>query len=129
MSDEPQRYEDPNLRHLLARAVVVEQRIRRAVEARQLTDPHPDDAFRGLYLTEETITRLLDEGRTFPVPDGAEASVPTSTLAPTGEPPSRLTSLARSSVCRPSMWRSCSSRSYRIWTTASRRSTATSTTM
>ncbi|MFE4828574.1 AAA family ATPase [Streptomyces sp. NPDC056672] len=113
MSDEPQRYEDPNLRHLLARAVVVEQRIRRAVEARQLTDPHPDDAFRGLYLTEETITRLLDEGRTFPVPDGAEASVPTSTLAPTpaptatatatttptptptGEPPSRLTSLAR----------------------------------
>ncbi|MYZ38929.1 MULTISPECIES: ATP-binding protein [unclassified Streptomyces] len=96
MTDEPQRHDglqqhkDPNLRHLLARAVVVEQRIRRAVEARQLTDPHPDDAFRGLYLTEETITRLLDEGRTFPVPEQGEASV----LTAPDEPPSRLTSLA-----------------------------------
>ncbi|MFE1957079.1 ATP-binding protein [Streptomyces sp. NPDC059479] len=97
MADEPQRHDelqqpkDPNLRHLLARAVVVEQRVRRAVEARQLTDPHPDDAFRGLYLTEETITRLLDEGRTFPVPDQGEAS---AVLTPADESPSRLTSLA-----------------------------------
>ncbi|MFG2625320.1 ATP-binding protein [Streptomyces sp. NPDC048473] len=61
---------DPNLRHLLARTVAVEQRIRRAVEARQLTDPDPDDAFRGLYLTDENIARLLDaeEARAFPSP-------------------------------------------------------------
>ncbi|WP_406014007.1 ATP-binding protein [Streptomyces sp. NBC_00984] len=61
---------DSNLRHLLARAVAVEQRIRRAVEARQLTDPDPDDAFRGLYLTDENIARLLDEdeARAFPLP-------------------------------------------------------------
>ncbi|WP_405686051.1 ATP-binding protein [Streptomyces sp. NBC_00057] len=61
---------DPNLSHLLARAVAVEQRIRRAVEARQRTDPDPDDAFRGLYLTDENIARLLDENeaRAFPYP-------------------------------------------------------------
>ncbi|MFF8917178.1 ATP-binding protein [Streptomyces sp. NPDC015032] len=80
--------DDPNLRHLLARAVAVEQRIRRAVEARQLTDPDPDDAFRGLYLTDENIARLLDENeaRAFPYP------VPGSSEAPTER--SRLTSLA-----------------------------------
>lgn len=50
-----------SLRHLLARAVAVEQRVRRAVEARQRVDPDPDDAFRGLYLTEENVARLLDE--------------------------------------------------------------------
>ncbi|MFE4331854.1 ATP-binding protein [Streptomyces sp. NPDC056831] len=79
---------DPNLRHLLARAVAVEQRIRRAVETRQLTDPDPDDAFRGLYLTDENIARLLDadEARAFPssIPDRVE----------TPAEPSRLTSLA-----------------------------------
>ncbi|MGW0960124.1 ATP-binding protein [Streptomyces gelaticus] len=79
---------DPNLRHLLARAVAVEQRIRRAVEARQLTDPDPDDAFRGLYLTDENIARLLDETEArafpYPVPDPGEAPAERS----------RLTSLA-----------------------------------
>ncbi|MFJ1620696.1 MULTISPECIES: ATP-binding protein [unclassified Streptomyces] len=95
---------DPNLRHLLARAVAVEQRIRRAVEARQLTDPDPDDAFRGLYLTDENIARLLDESqaRAFPhpVPPSAPApgEAPDSWEAPdSGEAPAegpRLTSLA-----------------------------------
>ncbi|MFB8439972.1 ATP-binding protein [Streptomyces niveus] len=57
-----------SLRYLLARAVTVEQRVRRAVEARRATDPDPDDAFRGLYLTEENVARLLDEegSRSFP---------------------------------------------------------------
>ncbi|TFI25896.1 ATP-binding protein [Streptomyces sp. 4R-3d] len=57
-----------SLRYLLARAVTVEQRVRRAVEARRVIDPDPDDAFRGLYLTEENIARLLDEegSRSFP---------------------------------------------------------------
>ncbi|MFF8432621.1 AAA family ATPase [Streptomyces bacillaris] len=59
---------DPNLRHLLARAAAVEQRIRHAVELRRSTDPDPDDDFRGLYLTDESITRLLEEegARVFP---------------------------------------------------------------
>ncbi|KIF77606.1 ATPase, partial [Streptomyces sp. 150FB] len=66
---------DPGLRHLLDRAVRVERRVRRAVEARRLTDPHPDDAFKGLYLTEETITQLLDVGRVFPAPDDNDPPV------------------------------------------------------
>lgn len=66
--------DDLNLRHLLARATAVEQRVRRAVEARQRTDPDPEDAFRGLYLTDENIARLLDEegARGFPSPVGEE---------------------------------------------------------
>lgn len=87
---------DPNLRHLLARAVAVEQRIRRAVEARQLTDPDPDDAFRGLYLTDENIARLLDENEArafpYPVPDPIPDAAPESGEATTEH--SRLTSLA-----------------------------------
>ncbi|MFD8824813.1 ATP-binding protein, partial [Streptomyces sp. NPDC059605] len=95
---------DPNLRHLLARAVVVEQRVRRAVEARRLTDPDPDDAFRGLYLTDENVARLLDadEARAYPspvpVPDPFPDSGSGSAPAPDfGEVPgerSGLTSLA-----------------------------------
>ncbi|WP_432742690.1 ATP-binding protein [Streptomyces sp. JH002] len=49
--------------HLLHRARRVEQRIRAAVAERRRTDPDPDDAFRGLYLSEERIQWLLDEGR------------------------------------------------------------------
>ncbi|MFF9320994.1 ATP-binding protein [Streptomyces sp. NPDC014735] len=80
--------DDANLRHLLARATAVEQRVRRAVEARQATDPDPDDAFRGLYLTDDTVTRLLDskEARAFPSP------VPYDEEAPAE--PTRLTALA-----------------------------------
>ncbi|MGW1427774.1 ATP-binding protein [Streptomyces sp. NPDC002431] len=89
---------DPNLRHLLARAVAVEQRIRRAVEARQLTDPEPDDAFRGLYLTDESIARLLDEpgARAFPdpVPAHGAGDGPGAEPGPGTGPESRLSSLA-----------------------------------
>ncbi|MFJ2092647.1 ATP-binding protein [Streptomyces sp. NPDC087901] len=81
--------EDPDLRHLLARAVDVEQRIRHAVEARQRTDPDPEDAFRGLYLTDENIARLLDEdgARCFPEPVRGDAALVD------GKTPTRLTSL------------------------------------
>ncbi|MFG2175667.1 ATP-binding protein [Streptomyces niveus] len=76
-----------SLRYLLARAVTVEQRVRRAVEARRATDPDPDDAFRGLYLTEENVARLLDEeeSRSFPPIDDKPMEDLTS---------SRLTTLA-----------------------------------
>ncbi|WP_326740435.1 ATP-binding protein [Streptomyces sp. NBC_01022] len=87
----PGRYpsDDPNLRHLLARAVDVEQRIRHAVEVRQRTDPDPADEFRGLYLTAENVARLLDEDgvRGFPEPMAGDAGHPTAG----GD--SRLTSL------------------------------------
>ncbi|MFE6102229.1 ATP-binding protein [Streptomyces laurentii] len=44
----------------------MELRVRRAVEARREVDPDPDDVFRGLYLTEEAVERLLEEHRSFP---------------------------------------------------------------
>lgn len=61
--------EDESLSHLLSRAVIVEQRVRRAVSARQETDPDPDDAFRGLYLSDGRVQRLLDDGRRIVVPE------------------------------------------------------------
>jgi hypothetical protein len=66
---------DPSLRHLLDRAILVERRVRRAVHARQQTDPAPDDPFRGLYLSDETITRLLQTGRPTAAPDPADAEL------------------------------------------------------
>ncbi len=111
---------DPNLRHLLTRAATVEQRIRHAVELRRSTDPDPDDDFRGLYLTDESVTRLLDE-------EGARA-FPAVPPIDEGGAASRLDGLAKEFGLTPSIRRSCSSRSYRIWTTGSRRSTPTSTT-
>jgi hypothetical protein len=93
---------DPSLRHLLDRAILVEQRVRRAVHARRLTDPAPDDAFRGLYLSDETIHRLLDAGpRTFTVttPDDTDADrlAATESRADTAQRtghPTRLRTLA-----------------------------------
>lgn len=49
-----------SLGHLLGRAALVEQRIRQLVAERRADDPAPDDPFRGLYLTDEVIDRLLD---------------------------------------------------------------------
>jgi len=48
-----------SLAHLLARAGRVEDRVRRLVAARRLDDPNPDDPFRGLYLSEDAVDRLL----------------------------------------------------------------------
>ena len=45
---------------LLARLRDVEERIRDLVAVRRAGDPSPDDPFRGLYLTDEDIDRLLD---------------------------------------------------------------------
>ncbi len=65
--------DEASLRHLLDRAVIVEERVRRAVYARQRTDPDPDDAFRGLYLSDEAVHRLLGSGRTEVAADEADA--------------------------------------------------------
>lgn len=85
MTPPDHRDDDPNLRHLLARAVDVEQRVRHAVESRQRTDPDPENEFRGLYLADENVARLLDEdgARGYPEPvPGADlpAEVPGSRL-------------------------------------------------
>ncbi|MFD8086104.1 ATP-binding protein [Kitasatospora sp. NPDC059722] len=63
----------PGLAHLLERLALVEERVRRAVTARRATDPEPDDPFRGLYLSDETVRRLLDEPSAVPAPDAVDA--------------------------------------------------------
>jgi hypothetical protein len=57
-----------SLAHLLGRLGLVEQRVRRAVQARRQADPAPDDPYRGLYLSEEAVSRLLDEPAWLPAP-------------------------------------------------------------
>lgn len=48
---------------IFERMAGLERRIRVAVAARRATDPNPDDPFRGLYLSDEVIEALLDNGR------------------------------------------------------------------
>jgi hypothetical protein len=50
---------DPSLGHLLGRLAVVEAGVRSAVADRRRTDPEPDDPFRGLYLADDHVDRLL----------------------------------------------------------------------
>jgi len=58
--------DDPSVAYLLGRLGVIEDRIRALVLSRRADDPHPDDPFRGLYLSEEMIERLLDSQRGTP---------------------------------------------------------------
>ncbi|MFG2134623.1 ATP-binding protein [Streptomyces sp. NPDC048751] len=84
--------ENPSLRHLLDRVVLVEERVRRAVAARRRTDPNPDDAFRGLYLTDEAIDRLLDTPPRPAAPDRTDDArhAEAETRADTADPPTSL---------------------------------------
>ncbi|MGY2746756.1 ATP-binding protein [Pseudarthrobacter sp. O4] len=61
---------NPSLAHLLGRVGVVEERIRLLVAARRAEDPQPDDPFRGLYLSDEAVDRLLGRERLSPEGDG-----------------------------------------------------------
>jgi hypothetical protein len=47
------------LGHLFARIALVEERVRAMVEHRRRDDPAPDDPFRGLYLADADVDRLL----------------------------------------------------------------------
>jgi ATPase family associated with various cellular activities (AAA) len=53
---------DPSVRYLLDRLGLVEQRVRLVVADRRRVDPSPDDPFRGLYLSDEAVDRLLSGG-------------------------------------------------------------------
>lgn len=50
---------DPSTAHVLGRLAAVEERVRELVARRRRDDPQPDDPFRGLYLSDETVSRLL----------------------------------------------------------------------
>jgi hypothetical protein len=92
---------DPSLAHLLGRLAVVEERVRRAVAGRRELDPQPDDPFRGLYLSDEAVERVL-AGRLAPaepdpVADAHLAAVEAAAdAAERAGPPVRLRGLARS---------------------------------
>jgi hypothetical protein len=50
---------DADLRYLRARIGLVEQRVAALVAHRRADDPAPDDPFRGLYLTDDAVDRVL----------------------------------------------------------------------
>jgi hypothetical protein len=52
---------DPSYGHLLGRLAVIEERVHFAVSARRRADPQPNDAFRGLYLADDQVDRLLTD--------------------------------------------------------------------
>jgi hypothetical protein len=64
---------DPSLTHLLGRLGVIEARVRLTVAARRADDPAADDPFRGLYLSDELVDRLLAGAAPPPPPDGTTA--------------------------------------------------------
>jgi len=60
------------LAHLFARIWLVEVRVRALVDHRRRDDPAPDDPFRGLYLADEDVDRLLAARSTYPARNDAE---------------------------------------------------------
>ncbi len=65
---------DPSRAHLLGRLAVVEARVRAAVTRRRATDPDPDDAFRGMYLSDSQADQLLASQHRHPRPAEPVAS-------------------------------------------------------
>jgi hypothetical protein len=65
---------DPSLAHLLGRVGVVEERIRLLVATRRADDPQPDDPFRGLYLSDDAVDRLLGQEPADPEEEGKETA-------------------------------------------------------
>ncbi|MFE6667211.1 ATP-binding protein [Streptomyces sp. NPDC057697] len=64
---------------LWERLVHVEQRVRSAVALRRAVDPHPDDPYRGQYLTPEAAERIVESRDAFaPVPSYGAGPVPQS---------------------------------------------------
>jgi len=64
---------DPSLIHVLRRLELVEARVRAAVARRRATDPETDDRFRGLYISQTHVDRLLADGSAPAAPDPAAA--------------------------------------------------------
>ena len=57
---------DASLAYLAARLTIVETQVTTAIAARRDTDPNPDDPFRGLYLTDESVTWLVERPSDLP---------------------------------------------------------------
>jgi winged helix domain-containing protein/ATPase family protein associated with various cellular activities (AAA) len=64
---------DPSVLHVLRRLELIEARVRAAVGRRRSADPETDDRFRGLYISQAHVDRLLAE-KGSPVPPDAGAA-------------------------------------------------------
>src|ERR1700736_6744696 len=64
---------DPSLIHVLRRLELIESRVRAAVARRRTTDPETDDRFRGLYISQTHVDRLLAEKSAPAAPDAGAA--------------------------------------------------------
>ena len=64
---------DASLIHVLRRLELIEARVRAAVARRRTTDPETDDRFRGLYISQAHVDRLLAEKSAPPPPDAGAA--------------------------------------------------------
>ena len=73
MTSHPVATAQDGLSHLRGRLAVIELRVRTAVAARRRADPAADDLFRGLYVSDEQVDRLLDDGPAAPGIDPAES--------------------------------------------------------
>ncbi|MFG1804909.1 ATP-binding protein [Streptomyces sp. NPDC049040] len=78
----------------MARLALVEERVRRAVDARRAGDPEPDDPFRGIYLSDDAVRRLLDDPAAVPEPDPSDRER-RAALDAHADPSLRLPSLER----------------------------------
>ena len=64
---------DASLIHVLRRLELIETRVRAAVARRRTTDPETDDRFRGLYISQAHVDRLLAEKSAPAAPDAGAA--------------------------------------------------------
>src|SRR6266568_7147480 len=64
---------DPSLIHVLRRLELIEARVRAAVARRRTTDPETDDRFRGLYISQAHVDRLLAPKAVPAAPDAGAA--------------------------------------------------------
>ncbi|TMF86731.1 MAG: ATP-binding protein [Chloroflexi bacterium] len=64
---------DASLVHVLRRLELIEARVRAAVARRRTTDPETDDRFRGLYISQAHVDRLLAPNAVPIAPDAGAA--------------------------------------------------------
>jgi ATPase family associated with various cellular activities (AAA) len=65
------------LDYLSGRVALVEGRVQALIAHRRRGDPNPDDPFRGLYLSDEAVDRLLTSGGRPPPPPPSEDRIST----------------------------------------------------
>ncbi len=124
---------DPSAAYLLARLRIVETRVRVLVAHRRRDDPAPDDPFRGLYLSDEHVDRLLAGDGEAAVIEGAGADdlavlEDAAARIEAAGTPIRLRRLAEAPPGSTiSTWICCWSPWRPTWTAASNACTATST--